>query len=303
MNILLALDHFTLLSNTQNNDEWLVDFVESGKVSVFYQDEGSDSGGYECELLGLPNWSYSYALALYRINENQPSPDSEEKANIAIKTALSRFPSIVEQLLVKNEVNTSGRSFQTDWPSILGYATDRAKEVLSALSGAASDPVVRACTSQAYETIARIFVHQNFKLWSSDSVLKWVYRNLHELKESENKESIISLSPAIMRYTRCDLSDYDDKFQTLPAEANPLDPALVAHALNVDPNRPRFVQRMQRGGGGFGEEADFGAGNFQGEILAGAPTQMVDPDWPLLEVFWRSALPWAHVEGVPPPPR
>jgi hypothetical protein len=144
----LALDHFALLSNTHSNDTWLVEFVESAKVSlinagaptrhlflshivfckcqvsVFFQDDNS-SDGYQCGLLDLPNWAYSYALAVYRINENQPSPDSEAKANNAIKTALSRFPSIVEHLLAKNEVDLTGRSFQTDWPSVLGYVSDR----------------------------------------------------------------------------------------------------------------------------------------------------------------------------------
>jgi hypothetical protein len=32
----------------------------------------------------------------------------------------------------------------------------------------------------------------------------------------------------------------------------------------------------------------------------GPATEIIDPDLPLLELFWRSALPWAHVEGVPP---
>jgi len=85
----------------------------------------------------------------------------------------------------------------------------------------------------------------------------------------------------------------------MPADFNPLDPAPVSQALIVDPNLPR--QRMRRGGGAA-EELDF-AGNREGAFLAGPPTQMIDLDWPLLEVLWRSALPWAHVEGVPPTPR
>ena len=32
----------------------------------------------------------------------------------------------------------------------------------------------------------------------------------------------------------------------------------------------------------------------------GPATTIIDPDLPLLEVFWKSALPWARVEGVPP---
>ena len=42
--------------------------------------------------------------------------------------------------------------------------------------------------------------------------------------------------------------------------------------------------------------------NMHGGILAGPPTEIVDPDWPIMEVFWRSFMPWAHVEGVAPPP-
>jgi hypothetical protein len=32
MDILLALDHFTLLSNTDNNDKWIVEFIDNDKV-------------------------------------------------------------------------------------------------------------------------------------------------------------------------------------------------------------------------------------------------------------------------------
>jgi hypothetical protein len=276
--------------------------LEIFQVSVFYKDDTS-SEGYQCGLLDLPNWAYSYALALYRINQNDPSPELEAKANNAIKTALSRFPSVLEELLHKNEVNVTGRSFQIDWPSVLGYARDLSGKVLNKLSdAAAADPVVRACTQQAYELIVRIFIQQNFKLWSADHVLKWMYRNLKDLKDTKDDDGLIPLSPALMRYARSDPSNYEDKFQTMPAEANPLDPGLVAHALTVDTNRPRFMQRMHRGEGMAADGLDFAA-NQQGAMLAGPPTEIIDPDWPLLEVFWRSALPWAHVEGVPPPQR
>ena len=73
------------------------------------------------------------------------------------------------------------------------------------------------------------------------------------------------------------------------------------HALNLDPNRRRLMQRMPRGQGGV-DEIDIAAQQF-GVALGGPPTGHVDPDWPLLEVFWRSALPWNHTDGVPPPRR
>ncbi len=31
--------------------------------------------------------------------------------------------------------------------------------------------------------------------------------------------------------------------------------------------------------------------------------EIVDPDSPLLQLYLQSLLPWAHVEGVRPPPR
>ena len=49
------------------------------------------------------------------------------------------------------------------------------------------------------------------------------------------------------------------------------------------------------GAAGFGDRGQ--------PILGGPPTGLVDPDLPLVEVFWRSFLPWNHVEGVPPPNR
>lgn len=213
------------------------------------------------------------------------------------------------QILERNEINVNGRSFQTDWPSVLTFVDILVSQSQHVLSDAAkSDPVIRACTSQACETMVRIFVQQNYKLWSSVSVLKWVYDNLQHLKESNvGKEDTLAvpLSPAIMRYARCDPSDYEDKVQTMPVDANPLDRNAVALALVVDVNRPRLLQRMPRGGDAdrFGQQPEiaFGAGN--GFMIAGPPTQNIDPDLPLLEVFWRSALPWNHVEGVPPPAR
>ena len=219
-----------------------------------------------------------------------------------------RFPSVVGHLLASNDVNTGSRSMQTDWPSVLGFVSDLATQLQNSSSNAGqTDPVVRACSYQAYETIVQIFVQQNHALWEASDVMKWMYNNLVALKEKNaSKPSVVEpLSPAIMRFARCDPSNYEDKFQTMPAEANPLDPNVVAHALVVQVNRPRLIQRGQRGGnhgGGLNDE-QMAALAGMGGAFAGPPTVNIDPDSPLLEVFWRSALPWAHVEGVPPPNR
>lgn len=297
--MLLAIDHFALLSNIEANDKWLVDLVESEKVSIMYKDDTTEDG-YECGLLDMPNWSFSYALALYRLNAHSESEKSEAKADEAIQAALRRFPSVWEQLLIKNEVNMTSRSFQTDWPAVLEFLRRHIGFMENNLSSAAAaDPVVRSCTSQAHDLITRIFVQQNHKLWGVDAILGWVYRNLVKVQES-NCSDVAPLCPALMRYARCDPADYEEKFQTMPADANPLDPGIVAHAMTVDTSRPRFMQRAARGGGGLPDELER---NLQGRVIAGPPTEMIDPDWPVMEVFWRSFMPWAHVEGVAPPNR
>lgn len=200
------------------------------------------------------------------------------------------FPSVVGQLLAKNEVDTSSRSTRTDWPSVLDFVSNLESRFQNTLSDAAkADPVISACTIQAWETIVRIFVQQNFKLWSSWAVTKWLYENLEVLRDKNKEEElkITPLSPAIMRYARCDPGDYEDKFQTMPAEANPLDPNVVAHAMQVNQNRGRLIQRMQRGQDADLNDAEFAAFmNGGGANFAGPPTVQIDPDLPLLEVQW-----------------
>jgi hypothetical protein len=268
------------------------------QVQINYQ--GAEE--YSCELLDLPNWAFSYALALYRANLLTPSPQAEQNAKTAMQAALSRFPSVLELILVENQVDIRGCSFQMDWPLVLEYTRTRSKALYTSWSQMGGiDTVVRSCTLQAYELILKIFVMQNAKLWSRHDVLRWVYDCLLELTSKDPPDPVLPLSPAIVRYSSCKPSDYEDKIQTMPAEANPLDPGLVVRALNVDPNVPRFLQGMPREGMAHADHAFAALPNQPG--FAGPPTNIVDPDWPLLEVFWRSALPWNHVDGVPPPQR
>eukprot|EP00934_Nitzschia_sp_Nitz4_P001531 Nitzschia sp. Nitz4//scaffold193_size40683//1159//5990//NITZ4_007493-RA/size40683-processed-gene-0.9-mRNA-1//1//CDS//3329540261//1531//frame0 len=300
MGILLALDHFALVSNIEANDRWLVDFVDSQRVNIYYKDE-SNPDGYVSSLLDLPNWAYSFALALFRVHNEAPTEESEARADASLQEAINKFPSILEALLIKNDVNVRERSFRHDWPTVLGYTRERTESVKGKLFNATeTDAVVKSCTSQACDLISRTFVEQNHKLWASDSVLSWIYKNLKVLEKVSTE--VIAPSPAMMRYASSKASDYEDKFETMPADANPLDPGLVAHAMVVDVNRPRFMQRVHRGGGQQ-EQLQMMDNNLQAGHFAGPPTEIVDPDWPILEVFWRSALPWAHVEGVPPPGR
>jgi Transcriptional repressor TCF25 len=172
-------------------------------------------------------------------HRNPSNLDAKNKADAAIQTALFRFPTVIGYLLEKNEVNTASRSFQTDWPSVFEFVNELTKEFEIAAS---------MRSHRAYQIIVQIFVQQNFNLWSSSAVLKWVYDNLLTLKITHNAEiNILPLSPAITRYARCDPMHFTDKFQTMPEEANPLDPGAVAMSLTIDTNRPRLIQRVPRG--------------------------------------------------------
>jgi len=250
-NVLLSIDHFALLCNTESSNMWLVDFVESKKVYVAFRDDESREE-FECQILDLPNWGFSYALALFNLHDETPLSENytKEQANNALKIALCRFPSVIGQFLAKNEVDTRSHSLRRDWPAVLKYLDELVCQFQKRLYETSnSDAVTRARTSQAYDTIVRIFIQQNFKLWSSSAVLTWIYDNLMALQEeAKNGDGIkvAPLSPAIMRYVNSDPIDYEDKFQTMPADANPFDPNIVALALNVDPNRRRLVQRNPR---------------------------------------------------------
>jgi hypothetical protein len=193
----------------------------------------------------MPNWSFSYALALFRIHEKDLSnEEAKTKADKAIQTALLKFPTVIGQILSKNEVNTNLRSFQVDWPSVFDFVNELCRK----FQITASDNTAKARSFRAYESIVLIFVQQVFNLWSPPAVMKWVYDNLLLMKESRQEElQMTPMAPAILRYARCDPRDFMDHFQTMPADANPLDPSVVALSLAIDTNRPRLLQRGPRG--------------------------------------------------------
>lgn len=372
--ILLILDKHALTTSRGGSvaDEvkllqWLIHLVENRTVVLCYRDD--DNGQtYRCGLLELPNWSYSYALALFLLHQaseltaieltemDATSETIQQKANAAIQNAMCRYPLVVELLLKQLEADTTGRSFRRDWVAVLDFCRDHARKLTRHWHGSQSsndETVALSATMQACDVIIQIFVQQNATLWGQDDVQQWVYDNLKELQQKQqppmadaspanadegsnnnNSSSIdqvpplqqqqqqqqqlpASPNPALMRYGGVDPADYDTKIQTLPPEAALLDPGLVAHALVVDPNRRRLVRNRGRGAGPAGEQQPEDAFRMVDALngggaaaaaaarrpLLGPPTQHVDPDWPLLEVFWRSFLPWNHVDGVPPPRR
>jgi len=323
--ILLILDKHALTVSRGGNvaDEvktlqWLIRLVESEAIALCYRDSGQT---YRCGLLELPNFSYSYSLALFLLHqaseltavEVMEGEDIKQKADDALQTAISRYPLVVDLLLKQLETDTTGRSFRRDWVTVLDFAKDRGRQLAREWhSQSSNDTVALSATMQACDLVIQIFVQQNASLWGRDDVQQWLYENLKVVQsKAAAGELPLPSTPnsAIMRYGDADPNDYDTKIQTLPPEAAPIDPGLVAHALQMDRNRRRLIRNNNGRQAGEQQQDAFemldanGIRVQQRQHLLGPPTHHVDPDWPFLEVFWRSFLPWNHVDGVPPPRR
>jgi len=163
------------------------------------------------------------------------------------------------------------------------------------------------------EKISSIFVERNCKLWSGGDVVKWLYRGCQRMIETKVErntsadavEDNISSLEALEKYSDFVPMDFQDSFPRIPVDANPLDPGLMDAALNYTANRRRFLRMNRRHGAG--RENDQGLdlemlARQQRTMLGTGRNQMqiIDPDLPLMELFWRSMMPWARVDGVPP---
>ena len=275
----------------------------------------------------MPNWAYSYALALHRLEEQEEEDDEtttrkrSSSSTEALRRAVQQFPLMVEKLLERNEVNTTtGRSLETDWVTLLPRLRTKAlSSDNDTTTTSLNDLEQRASCTMVCDKIVHVHVDRAHKLWSSRPIQKWLYQTCLELlqddddkKKKKEEEGALSSSfssrgpsPCLLRYAGIDKEDYAGRFRLLPPEANPLDPGLVGQAMMVDPNRRRLV----RGGNDWMQQQQLQQQQLQqqqqqqGFVLGGPPTELIDPDSPLMEVLWRSMLPWAHVDGVPPPPR
>lgn len=327
MGVLLTLDkHLLSVSQGCNVVEeikwlrWFVDLIEGDSLVIHHREGGN---AYQCGLLELPNWAYSYALSLfllksaYNLTEGEVSDIDKEcnnRADSALKDAMRRYPMVVELLLKHLETDIRGRSFRRDWVTVLDAARDFGRQLARKWYSATSDTIAISATMQTCDLVIQIFVQQNASLWGQDDVLQWVYDNLKDLVAFPCSVDDMPLcpSPAITRYADTDPAKYETKIQTLPPDAAPLDPGLVAQAMIINPNRGRLIRnnnpalRGQPGeqNGAMMMDAD---GNLvpvrRDRQWLGPPSSHVDPDWPLFEVFWRSFLPWNRVDGVPPPRR
>jgi len=221
----------------------------SKQVQIYYTDpQTSDDDSHCCELTDMPNWAFSYALALYRQSmsaaKEHISEQLMEKANQQLHNSIRDFPEIPNLILEKNKVDVTGRSFAMDWPSVLEPLIRIANNNAHGVEDSTLDKY-RA----AVKRIGQIFVQRGHKLWSGDDVLKWLYdgcsivtTSLETQSQQDGNEPKTKCLPALTRYLQFDPSDFESTFHTLPADANPLNPDLVDPVLHVQPNRRRMLR-------------------------------------------------------------
>eukprot|EP00547_Thalassionema_nitzschioides_P007050 CAMPEP_0194207922 /NCGR_PEP_ID=MMETSP0156-20130528/6537_1 /TAXON_ID=33649 /ORGANISM="Thalassionema nitzschioides, Strain L26-B" /LENGTH=672 /DNA_ID=CAMNT_0038934797 /DNA_START=106 /DNA_END=2124 /DNA_ORIENTATION=+ len=298
--VLLIMDYYALSTMKEEHDIFLITMVESDKIRIYYEDK--EVGNSVGKLLDMPNWAYAYAMALFRFEKSIDSSKSSVRnmtSTEALVSAIQTFPSIVEQLLVKNDQDIFGRSMEIDWPRLLNALRSMDSPPNN---DSKYDAVVYHASKSACDLISKHFVERSCKLWAGTDILKWLHNAAVEAVS--RGENATCPSKALQRYSRFEHQTFDTREQLLPDEANPLDPSLLAMCLVVDQNRRRFLRRGDRAGRPdplevLENQARNGA---RGVVMGGRATQQIDPDSPMLEVFLQSMLPWNHVEGLPPPP-
>jgi len=307
MGILCCFLDFFSLSTCK--EELITNLVESNLIRIHSTGSSlqEEVQSCSCDLLDMPNWAFSYALARKRLERRCPpsSQPCEEnnKRNAELSTAddyllcaLRRFPSVL-CLLLENNKDQLFCANNMDWSSINSQFQKLAGIILH--------------NNRAMDHIIRIFILRSRELWYSKDVWVWLYEcalrvvncecaAMNDEKGTDHNST--QQSSALDRYLSCDPEDYEDNFKRLPLDANPLDEALMAPALVVNMNQRRDnLIRFNRGNNNEPPQLDEQHRDLQQMILAqfGAQQVIIDPNDPMLSIFFRSILPWARVEGVP----
>ncbi|KAL7574869.1 hypothetical protein ACA910_010703 [Epithemia clementina (nom. ined.)] len=289
LDVLAVMDSYALCCRSDDVYRWMIEFVESDVVQIMIQNTALSPEPLTCGLCDMPNWAYSYALALFHANGN------DQITNDALQKAIKKFPSVVGKLLEAVQVDVSGRSCRMDWITVLDNLAAKEARARNRCFNEGSSSTQQAL--QTCDKIIDVFVHLSAKVWGRDDLVILLYENAETIANCRDDDTLMPvIQPAVMRYAWLRLSDWETRIQQLPQEANILDPGLVAQALVIEPNRPRLLRHMQQAGGVLNHVG--GNNGAQRHVIAGAPTQMIDPDLPIMELFWRSFLPWNHVQGV-----
>jgi Transcriptional repressor TCF25 len=299
--VLLVFDHFALASHTTRSDRLIVNMAENENMKILSR--ADDGAVLQCDLLSLPNWALSYALALFRLSQDTNAAEDRQRADNALRSAVINFPGTVMGLLQKNEVDMTGKSTCVDMRAVNEKLLDWCNRVSVFWLGSAGTATFSpSSVLMVRESLSNEYVKWNHAFWAKDDVLQWLLDNLQQLSNDPNMGDI-ELKPcnaALLRYCAFDLSVFDKHIQQFPPDANILDNDTLAQALVVETHRPRLLRRMHRADDDDGFEQQLRAMQNYTPTLAGPPTNVIDPGLPLLEVFWRSFFPWNRVAGVPP---
>ena len=214
--ILLSLDYYALASRRENDLDFVIELVRS-ELKVFH--ENFDGSCTSCNIICMPNWAYSYALALFwksrMLDDSDASSNTYSKACQALRDAISAYPFMPELLLQKNNVDIQSRSFQMDWKPIVAYMKELNAPRKNELS---------------VSKISSIFIDRSYQLWSGDDVLKWLYEACTEVSNRSTGDNVTIESnsiKALRRYEAFDPIDFSNSFRQIPQDLNPLDPGLA----------------------------------------------------------------------------
>ena len=215
--ILLSLDYYALASRREKDLDFVIELVRSD-LKIYHQ---SYDGSFNCDIICMSNWAFSYSLALFwksRIQSAEGvdvSSDTYIKACQALRDAISAYPLIPGLLLQKNNVDIQSRSLQMDWKPIVTYLTELSRSRSNDLS---------------VSKISSIFVDRSYQLWSGNDVLKWLFEACTELFErpvGEKVQTNLNSIKALRRYESLDPIDFSNSFRQIPQDLNPLDPGLA----------------------------------------------------------------------------
>ena len=160
----------------------------------------------------MPNWAFSYALALYRLSESESQPTTydncihdedrkftfAQRAEQALLEALTRFPMVLPRLLTLNNVNTQDRSFRMDWPSILPYFN------VESMGNGRMSTVEERVAKASGEHLVRIFVLKCYKLWGENDVMQWLYHASEKITQHQHHD-VLSQIESFEPMNRLDL--------------------------------------------------------------------------------------------------
>lgn len=115
----------------------------------------------------LPNWRYSYALALYLQSEAKKDPDLLEKSSKALQDALINFPNFVLPLLDKCSVEPD-KNASTFFNKL--------------------DP-----TPNSLGDLIHLYLTRAHMLWNKKEIIYWLENNVNEILKIFEKNPSVAL--------------------------------------------------------------------------------------------------------------